>query len=197
MNREQWLTEIGSKHLLPYLAKAGARKQLKKWRVSCGFPKGSRGGKGGHSIGQCWAREASGDNHVEIFISPELQPFAAVETLVHELVHAIVGTKCGHRGPFKELARKAGLVGPMRATKAGEELRLFIEHALRAMPPYPHAPLALPEGKKVGTGSRLIKIHCPQCEYVLRGTRQWLEIAIPRCPNPDCDSFEEEMIAEL
>jgi hypothetical protein len=196
MNREQWLTEVASRHLLTRLTSCGT-KPPKKWRVSCGFPKGSRGGKGGHSIGQCWAKEASGDGHIEMFISPELTPFAAIETLVHELVHACVGVQAGHRGKFKEVARKIGLVGPMKSTKAGAELSLVITGIIRAMPAYPHAPLQLPEGKEKGPGSRLIKIFCPQCEYTLRGTRQWLEQGVPVCPNKECDSAGEEMFAEL
>ncbi|MBV8356853.1 MAG: hypothetical protein JO189_02820 [Deltaproteobacteria bacterium] len=35
-----------------------------KWRVTCGWPKGVRGGK--HAIGQCWDRTASNDGTYEI-----------------------------------------------------------------------------------------------------------------------------------
>ena len=35
-----------------------------KWRVTCGWPKGVRGGK--HAIGQCWPTTASADDTHEL-----------------------------------------------------------------------------------------------------------------------------------
>ena len=57
-----------------------------KWRVTCGWPKGVRGGK--HAIGQCWDRTSSNDGTYEIFISPELnRPLEILHTLAHEMIH--------------------------------------------------------------------------------------------------------------
>jgi hypothetical protein len=195
MNRETWINQLCKDHIWPWLKPHGG-KPPKKWRVSLGFPKGSRGGKGGHAIGQCWAQEASGDGAVEVFISPELTAKACAATLVHELIHAAVGVKEGHKGKFKKLAKAAGLIGRMRATTPGAELADAIDRWISIMPKFPHAPLTIPDGKKVGPGSRMIKIFCPDCGYTLRTTRTWIEIAVPKCPNPECEDASEPMITE-
>jgi len=56
------------------------------WRVTCGWPKGVRGGK--HAIGQCWPTTASADGTHELFISPELDsPIEVLHVLAHEMIH--------------------------------------------------------------------------------------------------------------
>jgi hypothetical protein len=193
MNREQWLTKLASEHLWPRIREAGGHLP-KKWRVSLGFPKGSRGGKSGHSVGQCWSHRTSADGHYEIFISPELTVDVATHILLHELIHASAGTECGHGGPFKKLAKAVGLVGAMRATVPGEALKLDMATWLEAMPAYPHAPLTASRAAGKGPGSRLLKVYCPECGYTVRVTRQWLDIGAPTCPNGECSEHGRAMV---
>ncbi len=55
--------------------------------VSCGF---ASTGTRSHHIGQCWSRNSSADERNQIFISPALhEPVEVLDTLVHELVHAV------------------------------------------------------------------------------------------------------------
>ena len=171
MNREQWLNaaadKINTVVFAPHDVKAV------EFRVSVGFPSGSRGAKNS-AIGQCWNPATSAGNITEMFISPVL--FNAVsegddnngvlETLAHEMVHCIVGTECGHKGPFKRLAVKIGLVGKMTATQAGPELALQLKSISDDIGPYPHEELNPPV--KVKKGSRLIKVSCPECANVAR-----------------------------
>lgn len=56
INREEWLTRVAQRDVLPLVAANGG--QTAKFRVSVGWPKGSRGGKGAESIGQCWDPQA-------------------------------------------------------------------------------------------------------------------------------------------
>src|SRR5271156_3243260 len=64
-------------------------------RVSCGFP---GGGSARTRIGECWSSTASKDGQVEMFISPVLDNAVDVlAVLVHEAIHAAVGTQCGHK----------------------------------------------------------------------------------------------------
>lgn len=195
MNREGWLTKVATAHLWPLIESKGG-KVPSDWRVSVGFPKGSRGGKGSHAIGQCWPTAASADKHSEIFISPELDAMRAADVLLHELIHAATpGT--GHKSAFKRIAVACGLTGRMPATVAGPELAATLRAMLAAMPAYPHGPLRVPEGAgKARPGSRLIKVSCPACDYTMRITRTWLELAIPACPNPDCDACGDTMTVQ-
>ena len=191
MNREQWLDTLADKHLWPMIEAAGG-KRADRVRVSVGFPKGSRGGKGGHAIGQCWPTAASADKHAEIFVSPELPAMRAADVLLHELIHAAT-PNAKHGGAFKRIAKACGLTGKMTATIAGPELLAKLTAALAKMPEYPHGVMAVPAGGRVGPGSRLIKVSCPSCDYAMRITRTWLEVAIPVCPDIDCPGHSELM----
>lgn len=192
-NREQWLTEIATREIVPLITSQGGA-EPGPFRVSIGWPKGSRGGKGAESIGQCWPNKLSADKHYEVFISPALEAFQAVEVLIHEMIHVSDQLKSSHKGEFKRLALAVGLEGKMTATIANEELAKRIRAWLVGMPPFPHG--ALSQADKVGKekpGSRLLKVSCPSCEYTIRVTQKWLDIAIPHCPNPECGGHEEEM----
>ncbi len=188
--REAWLTDIAEKYLWPRI-EAARGERPRKYRVSVGFPKGRRGGEG-HSIGQCWSQEVSADRTCEMFVSPELDAVQAVAVLAHEMVHASVGVHCGHRAPFKKLARAIGLSGPMRATVPSAEFERTIAEWIAAEIAYPHAPMSAPTSP-TRPGSRLLKASCERCGYTVRVTRQWLDVASPICPNPDCDAYQESM----
>jgi SprT-like family len=93
-------------------------------RVTCGWP--SRGGLAPkkRTVGECWSTTASADGANEIFISPVISdPVEVVSVLLHELVHAAVGTKYGHGEVFRSLAVKMGLTGPMRSTFPSPHLK--------------------------------------------------------------------------
>lgn len=194
MTREEWLNIVARDYLWPRIKAAGGKVPA-KYRLSIGFPKGSRGGRSGHAIGQCWSRKASADGTIEVFVSPELAVRDTLHVLAHELVHASVGPEVGHRAPFKRLVHAIGLTGAMRATKPTDEFAGVITEWLRRAPRFPHAPLSAPRHQRK-PGSRLIKSFCPGCGYTVRVTRQWLDVADPACPNPECDSQGEPMIAE-
>jgi hypothetical protein len=190
--REAWLTHFAEKYLWPRIEVAGGQRP-QKYRVSVGFPKGRRGGKG-HSIGQCWSQEVSADQTCEIFVSPELDAEQAVAVLAHETIHASVGVQCGHRAPFKKLALAIGLSGPMRATVPTAEFEKTIRTWIAVESTYPHAPLSA-STSPTRPGSRLLKVCCEGCGYTVRVTRQWLNIASPLCPDPNCDAYQEPMVS--
>lgn len=194
MNREEWLTKLSIKHILPLLKAADGKVEY-KYRVSVGWPKGSRGGKGAEAIGQCFPPAVSADKVHEIFISPILGAYEAVETLIHEQIHASAGLKAKHAGAFKRLALAVGLTGKMTATVAGPELKAKIEAWIKSMPEYPHGVMSI-DKKAVKPGSRLLKACCEGCGYTIRLSRQWLDVAIPACPNEECDNRGEAMLSE-
>lgn len=177
--REQWLMEA-VKALKPDFKAQGASIP-KKVRVSCGLPSKRAFSNRNRTIGQCWSTECSADKATEIFISPVLdKPVDVLATLVHELVHACVGTEAGHKAPFKRLAVALGLEGKMTATEAGSELRAHLNTLAKKLGKYPHAAMDYTKRKKQGT--RMKKLECPACGYVVRTTAKWIEYGIPTCP---------------
>lgn len=183
MNREQWLTDVAEKFIRPHFANEGFG-WPEAYRVSIGFPKGR--GRGANAIGQCWSPTASADKTPELFISPELEPARAIDVLIHELVHAVVGIKSGHKGPFRIMAKGVGLEGKMTSTVAGAALAKLIELWIEWMPAFPGAVLNIASvagaKKEKGPGSRLVKIACPDCDYTARTSAKWINIGLPTCP---------------
>lgn len=179
MNREQWLTELMTA-LLPMFEQhhKGATKQAHKWRVSCGWP----GGRSAHTtIGQCWHAESSKDKRVEMFISPKLDTAENVgHVLVHEMCHAAVGSGHGHKGPFVKLARALGLEGKPTATHAGPELAKRLNALYRKLGKYPHAAVT-PGSHAKKQSTRLLKLECGGCGYIVRTTAKWVETGVPTC----------------
>lgn len=156
-------------------------------QVSCGWP--SAGGLATRKrvIGQCWDSTTAQDAVPHVFISPVLaDPLPVLETLAHELVHATVGCKHGHKGEFKKCMHAIGLEGKPTATHAGESLKQRLNALSAELGTYPHGALSGLERKKQST--RLLKIECPGCGYVARITQKWADVGMPTCP---CgESFE-------
>ena len=177
--REAWLTDAVDYfkpdfevHGYPFHAQV---------RVTCGWP--SRGGlaKKKRAVGECWSTTASADGTNEIFISPVISdPVEVASVLVHELVHATVGTKFGHGKVFQSLAVKMGLTGPMRSTFPNFQLRERLNALSQQLGPYPHAKLDARSRKKQGT--RLLQCVCPACGYLVRITQKWIDKGLPVCP---------------
>lgn len=190
--REEWLN-AAIKELRKLFKQAGYVIP-KKIRVSCGWPKGNIK----KTLGECWSKESSRDKTFEIFISPSIdKPITKtgiLATLIHELVHAVVGIKQGHKAVFKHCAIKVGLAGRMAATIAGKELLVEIKQIARCLGSYPHAALkpgSNPMIKKQGT--RLIKVGCPKCDYIARVTRIHLDDkGAPFCPVHKVQFKEQE-----
>lgn len=176
--------------------------KVPKVRVSCGWP--NRGGTSQTKrvIGQCWAQEASSDGVNEIFISPYLEDVNTVlATLVHEVVHAVVGLAEKHNKVFGKCARAMGLDGKLTATCAGEELLEIQKGWAKVLGKYPHAKLDLTMSPIKKQSTRMIKCECGTCGYVVRTSKKWLdEVGAPHCPKhgemnydaPEGDGGDEE-----
>ena len=169
MTREQWLNRA-VKQLVPLFAKAGF-KMPPDVRVSVGFAYGSR-----KAQGQSWSPKCSADKANEQFISPAVaDPLKVLSILVHELVHAVVGHKHGHKTPFRQCALLVGLEGKMSATHAGTVLVLKLNAIKNKLGAYPHAKLN-PGGEIKKQTTRLKKMLCMSCGCIIRTTEKWLEM---------------------
>lgn len=153
-----------------------------KLRVSCGFPSKLAFSAKKQRIGECWTMNASQSGHYEMFISPVLSdPCRVLDVLAHEMVHAIVGLDCGHKGPFKKCAMTIGLTGKMTATIAGPELIKRLNALANQLGPYPHAEIISAHNGQKKQGTRMLKVECPACGYVVRTTVQWIDRGLPTC----------------
>lgn len=196
INREHWLNEL-VKRLEPMLSERGHK--LSKWRISCGFP-GTRARpttKNAHRIGECWGAESSADKTHEMFISPLLSdPIKVAETTLHEMLHAALPPGTGHRGPFARLAKAVGLEGKPTSTHAGDALVEKLNVILEELGPYPHAALDATTNRK--TRNPLLKTICPECGYIARITRMWLdEAGTPICPQCNAEFIEPDAEGEV
>lgn len=181
MTREEWLNKLAGL-MAPWFVDVGHPLPA-KYRISCGWPsRRALASSKGRSIGQCWSPEASKDATTEMFVSPCLDDAVEVgAVLVHELVHAAVGTQAGHKGAFRAVALQIGLEGKMTATHAGKELTERLNALVTKVGAYPHAELDQSKSPIKKQGTRLVKIVCPACGYTCRTTHKWIDLGLPTC----------------
>lgn len=147
-------------------------------QVSCGF---ASTGLRSHHIGQCWSRKSSSDGRNQIFISPALHdPLEVMDTLVHELVHAVDDCQHKHGREFKKIAMKVGLEGPMRSASAGKELKQHLAELAAKIGPYPHGRLEVYHRKV--TNSPRPRAKCPACGFTVPMLKRFLVYGPPICP---------------
>lgn len=152
---------------------------IPKVQVSCGFP--STGNKSKH-VGQCWGKSSTNDGTNQLFISPVLdEPVQVLDTLVHELVHA-VDDCIHHHGPeFKKIATDVGLQGLMREASAGPWLQEQLSSIARQLGKYPHSKINLAHSSSKKTGPRP-RAKCKKCGYEVTPLKKWLHMGPPLCP---------------
>ena len=183
-NREQWLMSAVD-HLVPLFERSGYSVPIVK--VSVGFP--STGAKGRH-LGQCWSSKSAVDGINQIFIAPHLQtPFDFLDTLVHELVHAVDDCQSGHGDNFKKIAKDVGLKGPMRSAGAGEWLKQDLLRIAEKLGTFPHGRLSLPIRMMQQTPKRP-GAKCSKCGYEVVMLKKYLDLGPPICPK-DLERMEE------
>ncbi len=187
--REQWL-ELAVLKLRPLFDEIDVT--LPAVRVSVGWPSRGGGGTKKKVIGQCWKASVASDNVSQLFISPVLgsdgrdavEMIKMLGVLVHELIHAADDCESGHKGAFAKMAKAIGLTGKMTATTVGEELAGRLGYILAELGPYPHAalnPFQMEQQRPKQT-TRMLKLECPQDGYIVRTTKKWIEMGLPKCP---------------
>lgn len=178
MTREQWL-EKAVKKLTPGFQKKCGVKVPQNIRVSVSYPLGRSPRK---VLGQCFDKRMSTGGFIEIVITPTVDDAVEIMgTLAHEMVHAIVGIKCGHKKEFSQCARRFGFLAPWTTTPTPRPLKLEFKRLLSTMPPFPHKKVLLDEKRKKQT-TRMIKLHCEECGFICRASQTAIEISgFPTC----------------
>lgn len=192
--REQWLNAAVEK-VEPIFEEAGFK--LPKVHVSCGWPAVGGTRRKQQRIGECWATEAAEDGTNHIFISPVLDEAfdlhtrkGVLETLVHELCHAVDDCESKHGAGFRKIATSVGLTGKMASTYASDELADRLVEIAVELGPYPHSRINLEHREKQST--RMLKLTCPCCGYLVRTSRKWIDMGLPSCPFGTEMELEEE-----
>ena len=172
-------------HIVPIFEEKGYSVPVVK--VSVGFP--STGAKGRH-LGQCWSTRSALDGVNQIFIAPHLEtPFDFLDTLVHELVHAVDDCKSGHGENFKRIAKDIGLLGPMRSASAGAFLKYQLNEVVEKLGSFPHGRLSLPI-RNMQKAPKRPGARCIKCGYEVVMLKKYLDIGPPVCPK-DMGGMEE------
>jgi hypothetical protein len=173
--REAWLLAAVAL-LRPLFAAKGF--SVPPCQVSCGFA--STGTRSGH-VGQCWSTKSASNELNQIFISPTLKSaYEVLDTLVHELVHAIDNCEHKHGKEFKKIALKMGMKGPMRGADAGPELKLTLTALLDTLGPYPHGHLKV--GMRKAPRRDRPRAKCKHCGYQVPMLKKFLTYGPPICP---------------
>ncbi len=174
--REHWLQNAVDM-VEPIFKNKGYK--IPRIQVSCGFP--STGNKSKH-VGQCWGRSSTSDGVNQLFISPILdEPVQVLDTLVHELVHAIDDCIHHHGPEFKKIATDVGLQGPMREASAGPWLKEHLIGIAKQLGKYPHSKINLAHSSSKKTGPRP-RAKCKKCGYEVTPLKKWLHMGPPLCP---------------
>lgn len=178
--RETWL-QAAVELLKPLFAAKGY--VVPEVLVSCGFA--SSGLRNGH-IGQCWSKQSSSNAINQIFIAPVIdKPLEVIDTLVHELVHAVDDCEHKHGKEFKKMALRLGMKGPMRSASAGPELKETLNALLVQLGPYPHAQLKVSLRKSPRSNRPRAK--CKKCGYQVPMLKKFLSYGPPICPKDKLD----------
>ena len=175
INREQWLMRAVD-HILPIFERAGY--SVPAVKVSVGFP--STGAKGRH-LGQCWSTKSAVDGINQIFIAPHLQtPYDFLDTLVHELVHAVDDCQSGHGENFKKIALDVGLKGPMRSAGSGDWLKQDLMRIAEKLGSFPHGRLSLPM-RTMQKAPKRPGAKCVKCGYEVVILKRYMHQGPPIC----------------
>jgi hypothetical protein len=174
--REEWLMEAVEK-IKPIFERVGY--QIPPVKVSIGFP--STGSKGRH-LGQCWSTKSSEDGLNQIFLAPHLEtPVEYLDTLVHELVHAVDNCSSRHGAGFKKIAKDVGLKGPMRSAGAGETLMKDLVKISGLLGNFSHGKLSIPRAA-LNAGIKRPGAKCSKCGYEIVMFKKYLDVGPPICP---------------
>jgi len=146
--------------------------EIPEVKISCSWALGTAD-KNKKTLGQCVPRSWSKANINEIMIMPTVDDSEQViDTLAHELVHAVDDNKSGHGAGFRKICMAVGLNGnsKMIYACAGDELKQTIAEIVKDIGLYPHSELQIHKRKRQST--RMLKVSCSECNFSYRTSRK-------------------------
>lgn len=190
--REDWLA-AAVERLRPVFERKGFPLPA-ALRVSCGFPSRGALSRKARVIGQCWHGVDAADGMAQVFVSPVVSDTEEVlGVLVHELGHAALGPKIGHKGRFIAFCKALYLEGKPTHTTVGDEFKRYISPLVAPLGKYPHAALT-PTTAERKQSTRLLKVECAVCGYICRVTAKWLlDAGAPVCPTDEVPMQQQQI----
>lgn len=172
--REEWLTAALG------IIRARVPGVASRVRVACGFPSTyTRSG----TLSECWPDQASKDGTWEVLISPTVAlPTEVFTLLLGSVLHTLPGAASKTSNTYRSACLDAGLAPADDSWKSLTGTEYLWETCgadLEGLGPYPHAEIQAGT-KKVQT-TRMLKLTCPQCGYIVRTTARWLSTGVPTC----------------
>ena len=115
--------------------------------------------KGSHALGLCYAKSSSTGNKRVIEVDRETDDlWETIDTVAHEVTHAVLDENEGHKGRFPKLVKDLfKLGGKPTATTPTEEMKELFYDFLVANGGYPHIAFR-PRHRKQTT--RMVKVWC-------------------------------------
>lgn len=174
--RESWLN-AAVLAMAPWFAEVG--ETVPPLKVSIGWPKGARGK---HVVGQCWSPANAEDGVSQIFISPDrsgdTDAVDILGTLLHEVVHAVVGVEEQHKGRFVTVSRALGFL-PKFTSSANrtEELTERLAGIAERLGPLPHGALSV-GAKKATQKTYMLAVKHDPCGWKIRATAKQISMAL-------------------
>jgi hypothetical protein len=162
-------------------------------------------GKRNGPIGEVWDGAACSNGVPKLIIRCHTADIDAVmDSLAHQVDHAVVGAKAGHGKPFRDFALRWGLEGKMREAVPGEQLRRRLHDIAESLGPFPGGALDFEKYSPNGEERRVVdvsdrqknrqlKAMCLECEYIVRVSAQNLRRAVPHCPVCQKPMWHEEL----
>lgn len=173
-----------------------------KAAITIGFPS-KRALSKQKAIGECWGNwyekvEGEEKTKEQIFfvsIHPLIypQPITILQTLLHEMVHAVLKCEGGHGYAFKKWCDKLGFEGPATSNFAGPVLKVKLEEIAKELGPLPSGEGILVEKTKKPQTTRMRLYTCTKCGQKLRAAKDGLKIKHVDCEDAE---FEQERLPE-
>jgi len=115
--------------------------------------------KGSHALGLCYAKSSSTGNKRVIEVDRETDDlWETIDTVAHEVTHAVLDENEGHKGRFPKLVKDLfKLGGKPTSTRPTEEMKELFYDFLVANGGYPHIAFR-PRHRKQTT--RMVKVWC-------------------------------------
>ena len=124
-------------------------------------------------------------------------PAQVFPLLLAQALHSLPGAMSRESVTWREACIDAGLAPAdehWRSVEAGEDCWNTFGAAIEALGPYPHAEIAA--GVKKIQQTRMLKLRCPACGYIVRTTAKWLQTGLPVCHDGTPFVAETEEAAE-
>ena len=130
--------------------------------------------KGSHALGLCYPKSASTGNLRVIEVDRETDDlWETIDTVAHEVTHAVLDETTGHKGMFPEIVKSVfKLGGKPTATVPTEEMKELFYDFLLEHGGYPHIAFAPRHNKQT---TRMVKCWCTKFDCPAGTEKSMLE----------------------